>query len=87
MFDIGKFKEDFKLISFSTVHIFDDPEDQLFIWNKLIILYCIEEHTPLRKVKFTRNSSTLDERLDTAALQRDRYQLSFEAHLCKTEES
>ena len=59
MFDIGKYKEDFKLMSFSAVYIFDDLEDQLFILNDLII----EEHAPLRRLKFTRNSSTLDERL------------------------
>ena len=30
-FDINKFKEDLKLISFSTVYKFDDPENQLRI--------------------------------------------------------
>ena len=87
MFDIGKFKEDFKLISFSIVYIFDEPEDQLFILNKLITLHCIEEHAPLRRVKFTRTPAPWMKELDTVPQQRDRYRLSFEAHLYKTEES
>ena len=42
-FDIDKFKEDLKLIPFSTVCTFDDSESQLDILNKLI-LRCNEEH-------------------------------------------
>ena len=52
-FDLGKFKVDFKLIPFSTVYTFNNPEDQSNILNKLI-LHCIEKHAPLKKVKFTR---------------------------------
>ena len=49
-FAINKFKEDFKLISFSTVYDFDDQEDQLGMLNKLV-LNCIEGYAPLRRVK------------------------------------
>ena len=59
------------MISFSTVYIFDEPEDQLFILNKLIILYCIEEHAPLRRVKFTRTPAPWMKELDTVPQQRD----------------
>ena len=49
---MDKFKEDFKLIPFSTACTFDDPEHKLDILNKLI-LYCIEEYAPLKRFTFT----------------------------------
>lgn len=48
---MDKFKDDFKLIPFSIVYIFDTPRDQLDILNKLIS-HCIQKHVPLKKVKF-----------------------------------
>ena len=46
IFERDKFKEHFKLIiPFSAVNSFDDPEDKLDIFNKLI-LHCIKEYAP-----------------------------------------
>ena len=52
-FGVGKFKEDFKLIPFSTVYTFNNPVGQSNILKKFI-LHCIEEHAPFKIVKFTR---------------------------------
>ena len=40
-FDLQKFNDDFKQLSFSVVHCFDNADDQLDTLNK-IILECID---------------------------------------------
>ena len=49
--DMGKFKEDFKLIPFWTIRSFDNPGKQLAILNKLI-LHFTEEHFLLNPLRF-----------------------------------
>ena len=44
---------DFKLLPTNLVFGFDDPNDQIAMLNKLIT-DCIADHTPIKKVKFTR---------------------------------
>ena len=41
---MGELKEDFKVIPFSTVYSFDDPEDQLNILN-LSLFYTVLKNT------------------------------------------
>lgn len=51
--DINNFKQDFARLPFSLVYAVDDPEEQLEIFNQLI-LSCINEHAPLKRIRFTR---------------------------------
>ena len=51
--DMNEYVTDFCQIPFQLVYAFDDPGDQIDILNKLI-LDCIEQHAPLKKVKITR---------------------------------
>ena len=51
-FGVGKFKEDFKLIPFSTVDTFNNLEDHSNILDKPI-LHCIEGHASFKIYKFT----------------------------------
>ena len=50
--NMSDYVSDFKLLSTSIVFSFDDPNDQISMLNKLIT-YCIADHAPIRKVKFT----------------------------------
>ena len=85
-FDMAKFMEDFKIIPISTVCSFDYWEDQLDILNNLILL-CKEEHASLKRIKFTQTSTPWMENKGIVALQRERDQLRYKAHLRKTEEN
>ena len=40
-------------LPFNLVYSFDDPEDEVLIFKKLVA-DCINTHAPLRKVKLTR---------------------------------
>ena len=51
--DMNRYINDFQQLPLSLVYSFDDPEDQINILNKLIA-DCINEHSPLRRVKLTR---------------------------------
>ena len=50
---MNSYTSDFQQLPLNLVYSFDDPEDQVSIFNKLIV-DCINTHTPLRKVKLTR---------------------------------
>ena len=43
---------DFKMLPTSIVFVFDDPNDQIVMCNKMIT-YCKTDHAPIKKVKFT----------------------------------
>lgn len=45
--------QNIRKIPMSVVDTFDDPNDQLYMLNELT-LSCINQHTPLRRVKHTR---------------------------------
>ena len=50
---MNNYIDDFTNLPFSLIDMFDDPEDQRYVLNNLI-LSCIDEHAPLKKVMFTR---------------------------------
>ena len=50
---MSNYIEEFKQLPFNLIHAFSDPEDQIGILNKLI-LDCIQNHAPMRRVKITR---------------------------------
>ena len=52
-FNMNDYVADFKLLPTSIVFGFDDPNDQIAMLNKLIT-DCLADHTPIKKVKFTR---------------------------------
>ena len=52
-FELEKYVQDFRALPISLLYSFDDPNDQLDTFNKLI-LNAINEHAPLTKTKFTR---------------------------------
>ena len=51
--DMNSYTSDFQQPPLNLVYSFHDPEDQVSIFNKLIV-DCINTHAPLRKVKLTR---------------------------------
>lgn len=51
--NIDEYISDIEKIPFSLIDTFDDPEDQLYVMNELI-LSCINSHAPLKRCKFTR---------------------------------
>jgi len=50
--DMNSYINDISSLPLNTVYAFDDPEDQIDILNHLI-LQCIENHAPLKRVKLT----------------------------------
>lgn len=86
-FHMDKFKDDFKLIPFSIVYIFDTPRDQLDILNKLIS-HCIQKHVPLKKVKFPGPPAHWTKTFVVfVVLKRERDQFWYEVHSHKIKES
>ena len=50
---MNSYTSDFQQLPLNLVYSFDDPEDQVSIFNKLAV-DCINIHAPLRKLKLTR---------------------------------
>ena len=50
---MNSYKSDFQQLPLNLVCPFDDPEDQVSIFNKLVVV-CINTRVPLRKVKLIR---------------------------------
>ena len=50
---MNSYTSDFQQLPLNWVYSFDDPEDQVSIFNKLVV-DCSKTHAPLRKVKLTR---------------------------------
>ena len=50
---MNSYISDFQQLPLNLVSSFDDPENQVSIFNKLVV-DCIHFRAPLRKVKFTR---------------------------------
>ena len=51
--DINSYVSDFRELPLNLVYAFDEPKDQVTILNKLV-LDCIEEHAPIKRVRLTR---------------------------------
>ena len=51
--DMNSYTSDFQQLPLNLVYSFDEPEDQVSIFNKLVV-DCINSHAPLRKVKLAR---------------------------------
>ena len=49
---MNSYTSDFQQLPLNLAYSFDDPEDQVSIFNKLVV-DCINTHAPLRKVKLT----------------------------------
>ena len=56
-FDMSSYIFDFQQLSLSLVYPFDDPEDHVSIFTK-VLAECINTHALLRKVKFTRPAAS-----------------------------
>ena len=56
-FDMSSYIFDFQQLSLSLVYPFDDPEDHVSIFTK-VITECINTHALLRKVKLTRPAAS-----------------------------
>ena len=54
--DINSYTSDFQQLPLNLVYSFDDLEDQVSTFNKLIA-DCVNTHTLLRKVKLTRSEN------------------------------
>ena len=52
-FDMNSYLSEFQQLPLNLVHSFDDSQDQVWIFNKLVV-DCINTQAPLRKVKRTR---------------------------------
>ena len=52
--DMNGYTSDFQQLPLNLVYSFDDPEDQVSVFNKSVV-DCINTHAPLRKVKLTRH--------------------------------
>ena len=52
-FNTKEYYTDFTTLPFSSVYIFDNPDDQLAMLSKLI-LDCIDRHAPLKRTRFSR---------------------------------
>ena len=51
--DMNSYISDFQQLPLNLVYSFDDPKDQVSIFNKLVV-DCNNTHAPLRRVKLTR---------------------------------
>ena len=49
--DMNGYTSDFQQLPLNLVYSFDDPEDQVLVFNKSVV-DCINTHAPLRKVKW-----------------------------------
>ena len=54
-FNEVNFKQDISFAPFHVAFVFDDPDDKLWVWNKLFLDVC-DQHAPLKDVK-VRSSS------------------------------
>ena len=52
-FEVEKYIQDFEQLSLSIIYGVDDPNDKLDMFNTLVI-ECIENHAPLKRMKITR---------------------------------
>ena len=69
-------------LPFSIIYCFDDPNDKLDIFNSLII-ECIENHAPLKRMKITRPPSPWLHHDEIRSLQTERNKLRHKAHEIK----
>ena len=77
---------DLRTLPFSTICSFDNPEDQLAMLNKLI-LDCIDRHSLLKRIKFTRPPAPWMKQLDIIELQKRRNKHRFLAHNIPSKEN
>ena len=68
--DMNNYTSDFQQLPLNLVYSFDDPEDQVSIFNELVV-DCINTHAPLRKVKLTRPVANWIDNPKIANLQKD----------------
>ena len=68
---MSKYQKDFSQIPMCVVDTFDDPNDQLYMLNELIVS-CINQHVPLRRVKLTRSPAPWMADLNIQALQQQK---------------
>ena len=74
---MNRYINDFQQLPLSLVYSFGDPEDQINILNKLIT-DCINEHSPLRRVKLTHSVAPWMNDLEITSLHKSskQYQLT-----------
>ena len=68
--DMNSYTSDFQQLPLNLVYSFDDPEDQVSIFNKLVV-DCINTHAPLRRGKLTRSITPSMNDPKIANLQKD----------------
>ena len=67
---MNSYTSEFQHLPLNLVYSFDDPEDQVSIFNKLVV-DCINTHAPLRRVKLIRPVAPRMNDPKTANLQKD----------------
>ena len=75
---MNKRGSNFKLIRFSIVYSFDKIKDHFDTLNRLII-YCLNKHAPLKKVRFTREPVLRMKVLDITESQQKRNDQRYKA--------
>ena len=68
--DMNSYTVDFHQLPLNLVYSFDGPEDQVSIFNKLVV-DCIDTHAPIRKVRLSRSIAPWMNDPKIAYLQKD----------------
>ena len=84
-FNLSDFKSDFAQLPFSTIYTFEDPNEQLSVFNSLI-LGCLNVHAPIKTCKMTRPPAPWMRDLKITTLQKEAKQLRVKAHRTENDE-
>ena len=76
-FNSQSFKDDIAKLPFNIIYSFDDPNEKLELFTKLL-LDCLNEHAPLQKRKFTRPPAPWMQNAKIRTLQKERNDLRYQ---------
>ena len=51
--------DDFAAVPLEIVYVFDDPNDKIATFNRLVVRECLDRHAPLKRTKVTRSPAPL----------------------------
>lgn len=85
-FNASDFITDFSGLPFSIIYSFNDPDEQLHLFNKLV-KECIDRHAPLKRVLLTRPPAPWMKDLNIVQLQKERDKLRYISHQQQTNEN
>ena len=84
-FNLSDFESDFAQLTFSTIYAFEDPNEQLSVFNSLI-LECLNVHAPIKTCKMTRPPAPWMRDLKITTLQKEDKQHRVKAHRSENDE-